>query len=65
MEMIVGSMNYSKLVMYSFIGVEAEKILCKEFRRKFEMKVESTGPSVQYIGGKMRQVELYIGVHAW
>jgi Reverse transcriptase (RNA-dependent DNA polymerase) len=63
-----GTSCYEYILLYVddalAVGIEAEKML-REIGQFFELKEESIGPPVVYLGGKMRLVQLENGVKAW
>ena len=47
------------------ISDRAESVLRKEIGEHFTLKEKSIGVPSQYLGGKMREVELQNGVKSW
>ena len=64
-----GETMYEYVLLYTddclVVSDRAEAILREEIETHFVLKEESTGPSSQYLGGKLHQVELENGVEAW
>jgi uncharacterized Fe-S cluster-containing protein len=64
-----GAACYEYILLYVdnalAIGVYGEKMLREEIGQYFELKEELNGPPTIYLGGKMRQVILDIGMKAW
>lgn len=64
-----GSKCYDYVLLYVddalVVSDNAESILRNELGRYFELKEESIGPPSQYLGGKVRKVQLVNGVWAW
>ena len=64
-----GSKCYDYVLLYVddalVVSENAEDILRNELGRYFELKEESIGPPSQYLGGKVRKVQLENGVMAW
>jgi len=64
-----GKEYYEYVLLYTddclVISERAESILRNEIGKLFKLKEESIGKPSQYLGGKMRQVELENGAKAW
>ena len=64
-----GSKCYEYVLLYVddalVVSESAESILRNELGRYFELKEESIGPLDNYLGGKVMNVQLENGVHAW
>ena len=64
-----GSKCYGYVLLYVddalVVSENAEFILMNELGRYFELQEESIGPPDDYLGGKVRKVQLESGVNAW
>ena len=64
-----GVRYYEYVLLYTddalVVSDRGEDILRKEIGRHFKIKEESIGPPSQYLGGKLRQVEMMNGQQCW